>query len=100
MDRRKYMCHNIVPVYYGDRPASTRGKPNESKDYYFLCYASATNNDCGYKKSRNIEELCSGCKKYYHIKPLSKEEIRERFYKGKQRDVMVVSKKGWHYKEI
>lgn len=100
MDRRKNMCHNIVPVYYGDRPANTRGKPNESKDYYFLCYDSATNNDCGYRKSRTIEELCKGCKKYNHIKPLTKDEIRERFYNGKRRDVMVVSKNGWNFKEI
>ena len=100
MDRRKNMCHFIVPVYCGNRPAMTRGKPNESKDYYFLCYSSATNEDCGYRKSRTIEELCSGCKKYYHIKPLSQDEIRERFYNGERRNVMVVSRNGWHYKEI
>ena len=33
MDRRKNMCCRIVPIYYGDRPAATRGKPNEGKDY-------------------------------------------------------------------
>ena len=35
MDRRKNMCHYIVPVYCGNRPAMTRGKPNKVKTIIF-----------------------------------------------------------------
>ncbi len=94
MDRVKNMCSDIVPIYYGDRPSSTRGKPNESKDYYFRCYRSAGDNDPFYRQANTIPELCSGCKKYHHINPLSKEEIREKYYTGKQREVLVVSTTG------
>ncbi|WHH58457.1 hypothetical protein [Petroclostridium sp. X23] len=100
MDRRKNMCFNIVSIYYGDRPLATRGKPSESKDYYFRCYASAGSNDCGYRQASTIEDLCNGCKKYNYIKPLTKEEIREKYYAGKQREVMVVSTSGWHFKTV
>lgn len=96
MDRRKNMCFHIVPIYYGDRPVSSRGKPNESKDYYFQCYVSAENNQ-DYRKSNTIEGLCNGCKKYHYIKPFTKEEIKEKFYKGKTREVQVVSSNGWHF---
>lgn len=95
MDRRKNMCYHIVPVYCGDRPISTRGNPNESKDYYFQCYMSAEN--AMYRQGKSIEELCNGCKYYHHVRPLTKEEIKERFYKGKTREVQVVSSNGWHF---
>ena len=100
MDRRKNMCFHIVPVYYGDRPATTRGKPNESKDYYFICYVSADISIQDYRQASTIEELCNGCKKYEYIKPLTKDEIREKYYNGKPREVMVVTTTGWHFKEI
>ena len=100
VDRRKNMCFHIVPVYYGDRPATTRGKPNESKDYYFICYVSADKNIQDYCKAGSIEDLCNGCKKYEYIKPLTKDEIREIYYKDKPREVMVVTTTGWHFKEI
>lgn len=93
------MCFHIVPVYYGDRPASTRGKPNESKDYYFKCYVSSEGLQ-DYRQAGTIEELCNGCKKYCYIKPLSKEEIREKYYAGKPREVMVVSSIGWYLKTL
>lgn len=82
-DRVKNMCYHIVPIYYGDRPASTRGKPNESNDYYFKCYVSA---EFMYRQANTIKELCTGCKKYEHVRPLTKDEIFKRFYKDKQRD--------------
>lgn len=100
MDRRKNMCFHIVPMYYGDRPVSTRGKPNESKDYCFRCYHSADKNNQDYRQANTIEDLCSGCKKYNYIKPLSKEEIVEKYYSGKQREVLVVSSTGWHFKTL
>lgn len=99
MDRRKNMCFYIVPVYYGDRPNSTRGNPNESKDYYFQCYVSAENNQ-DYRKANTIEDLCNGCKKYHCIKPLTKEEIREKYYQGKSREALVVSSTGWHFNTL
>ena len=95
MDRCKNMCFHIIPIYYGDRPVTSRGKPNESKDYYFQCYESAEN--APYRTANSIKELCNGCKKYYYIKPLAKEEIKEIFYKGKSREVQVVSSNGWHF---
>lgn len=97
-DRRKNMCFHIVPVYCGDRPVSTRGNPNESKDFYFQCYVSAKNNQ-DYRQSNTIEDLCNGGKKYHYIRPLTKEEIKERFYNGKKREVQVVSSNGWHFEE-
>lgn len=100
MDRRKNMCFYLVPVYYGERGIASRGKPNESNDYYFLCYVSASPEHCGYRRAENIEDLCNGCKKYFHIKPLTKDEIRDKFYNGKPREVMVVSTTGWHFKEV
>lgn len=100
MDRRKNMCFHIVPVYYGDRPVSTRGKPNEGKDYYFQCYHSADKKieDC--RTASSIEELCEGCKKYQYIKPLTPDEIREKYYSGKHREILVVSTTGWHFKTL
>ena len=95
------MCFWLVPVYYGERPVSTRGKPNESKDYYFECYHKV--DDPGiYNTARanSIEELCVGCKKYDYIKPMSKEEINEKYYKNKSREVLVVSRQGWHFKTV
>ena len=100
VDRRKNMCFHLVPVYFGDRPALTCGKPNESKDYYFQCYHSSGKNDCGYRQASTIVDLCNGCKKYNYIKPLTKEEIREKYYGGKQREVMVVSTSGWYFKTV
>jgi len=94
------MCMHLVPVYFGDRPAATRGKPNESKDWYFRCYHSAERGGADYRQAATIEGLCNGCKKYTHIKPLTKEEIRERYYNGKPREVLVVTTTGWHFKEI
>ena len=99
MDRRKNMCFHIVPVYYGDRPASTRGKPNKSKDYYFQCYHSA-GKEQDYRQASTIENLCGGCKKYLFIRPLSKEEISQRYYSGKPREVLIVSSTGWHFKTL
>jgi len=96
MDRRKNMCIHIVPVYYGDRPASTRGKPNEGKDFCYQCYHSSQGG-CGYRQEKDIEKLCHGCKKYHYVKPLTKEEIRERYYNGKKREVLVVGILGWHF---
>ncbi len=100
MDRVKNMCFDIVPIYYGDRPVSTRGKPNESKDYYFQCFASAEKGGPSYRQANTIGELCDGCKKYHYIKPLTKEEIRKKYYAGKQREVLVVSTTGWHFKTV
>lgn len=100
VDRRKNMCVHLVPVYYGERPACTRGKPNESKDYYFQCYVSADKRIQDSRIAGTIEELCESCPKYYHVKPLTKEEIKEKFYSGKDREVMVVSTTGWHFKKI
>lgn len=81
MSRVKNMCFNIVPIYYGDRPATTRGKPSEGNDYYFQCYVSANKVQEDFRQSENISELCDGCKKYMYIKPLSKDEIREKYSK-------------------
>jgi len=100
MDKRKNKCFHIVPVYYGDRPVSTRGKPNESKDYYFRCYASAVKGGPDYRQANTINDLCDGCKKHYHIKPLTKEEIKEKYYSGKSQEVLVVSSTGWHFKTL
>lgn len=100
MDRRKNMCFHLVPIYYGDRPVATRGKPNESKDYYFQCYLSADKTNQDYRLASSIEDLCNGCKKYNYIKPLSKEEIIQKYYSGKQREVLVVSSSGWYFKTI
>jgi hypothetical protein len=100
MDRKKNMCFHITPIYFGDRPVTTRGKPNESKDYLFRCYVSANEKIECYRQATTIEELCNGCKKYLHIKPLTKEEIKEKYYGGKPREVMVVSTSGWYFKEI
>lgn len=100
MDRRANMCMHIVPVYYGERPAITRGKPNESKDYYFKCYHSCTPEGCGYRQASNIEDLCNGCKKYNYIKPLTIEEIKDKYYGGKSREAMVVTKSGWYFKTL
>jgi hypothetical protein len=100
VDRVKNMCFDIVPIYYGDRPVSTRGKPNESKDYYFRCYRSAGENDPFYRQAGTIMELCSGCKKYRYIKPLSSDEIRTKYYSGQLREVLVVSSTGWHFKTL
>ncbi len=97
MDRCKNMCFNLVPVYYGGRPVTTRGVPNISNDYYFQCYASASINDCGYRQANTIEELCNNCKKYNYIKPLSKEEIQKKYG---SREVLVVTTSGWHYKTL
>ena len=100
MDRRKNMCCRIVPIYYGDRPAATRGKPNEGKDWYFRCYASYDIQTEVYREANTINDLCDGCKKYLYFKPLTKDEIREKYYSGKPREVMVVTKTGWHFKEV
>lgn len=100
MDRRKNMCFHIVPVYFGDRPVTTRGKPNESKDYYFQCYLSADKRIQDYRQANAIEDLCNGCKKYCYIKPLSKDELREKFYDGKPREILVVSTSGWYFKQL
>jgi hypothetical protein len=100
MDRCKNMCFHIVPVYYGERPSSTRGKPNESKDYYFQCYVSANKREADYRRANTINDLCNDCKNYLYIKPLTKEEIKEQYYNGKSREVMVVSQTGWYFKEI
>jgi len=99
-DRRKNMCFHIVPVYFGDRPSLTRGKPNESKDYYFQCYISADKKIQNYRQANTIEDLCNGCKKYHYIKPLTQDEIREKYYKGEHREVMVVSTSGWYFKKL
>lgn len=93
------MCFYIVPIYYGDRPSSTRGKPHESKDYYFRCYYSADKGE-DFRQAGTIEDLCSVCKKYYYIKPLTKAEIKEKYYAGKPREVLVVSSSGWHFKTL
>ena len=100
MNRRKNMCFHLVPVYYGERSAITRGKPNESKDYYFQCYFSADKLIQDYRQSSTIEELCNGCKHYYYIKPLTKDEIHEKYYAGKKREVLVVSSNGWYFKVL
>ena len=97
VDRRKNMCFHIVPIYFGDRPVTTRGKPNESKDWYFKCYHSAERGKEDYRQAPTIEDLCNGCKKYQYIKPLSKEEIHKRYG---PRQVMVVSRNGWHFKSL
>jgi hypothetical protein len=94
------MCFHLVPVYYGDRPATTRGKPNEAKDYCFRCYFSADKSIQDYRQSSSIEELCNGCKRYFYNKPLTREEIREKYYAGKPREVLVVSSTGWHFKAL
>ena len=99
-DRRKNMCIHIVPVYYGERSVVTRGKANESKDYYFQCYHSADSKLQSYRQANTIEELCNDCEKYCHIKPLTPDEVREKYYKGQHREVLVVSTTGWHFKEI
>ena len=91
------MCYHIVPIYFGDRPATTRGKPNESKDYYFRCYHSAETGKADYRQAATIEDLCNSCKKYQYIKPLSKEEIHQRYG---PRQVMVVSRNGWYFKNL
>jgi hypothetical protein len=44
--------------------------------------------------------LCGGCKKYLFIRPLSKEEISQRYYSGKPREVLIVSSTGWHFKTL
>ena len=95
MDRRKNMCFHIISMHTGDRPQSSRGKPNEGKDYYFQCFVSAES--ATYRQANTIEELCNNCKKYHYIKPLTKEEIKERFYKGKTREIQIVSNNGWHF---
>lgn len=97
MDKRKNMCFHIIPIYYGERPISSRGKPNESKDYYFQCYESAENSP--FRQANSIEELCNGCKKYHYVKPLTKEEIKERFYKDKSIDVFILSSTGWYFEK-
>ena len=100
MDRTLNMCFHIVPIYYGVRGIATRGKPNEGGGYYFRCYYSAGKDDPFYRQSNTISDLCTGCKKYKHIKPLSKEEIKSKYYQGKPREILVVSSTGWHYKTL
>ena len=94
------MCIHLVPVYYGDRPEATRGNPNESKDYYFKCYTSVNFLEQDYEQAESIEDLCDGCKKYCYIRPLTSDEIREKFYNGKSREIMVVGKNGYHFKTV
>lgn len=98
MDRCANMCFHIVPIYYGDRSINTRGKPNEGKDWYFRCYVSAKETD--YRQANTINDLCKDCKKYLYIRPLTKDEIREQYYNGKSREVLVVTTTGWYFKEV
>jgi len=100
MDKVKNMCFHLVPLYVGDRPANTRGKPNESSNYYFRCYMSAGKDDPFYREARDIYSLCNACKKYYHIKPLNAEEIRERYFRGEKREVLIVSRNGCKWKTL
>jgi hypothetical protein len=99
-DRKKDVCFHITPVYYGDRGVATRGNPFTSKDYYYECYVSEEKNKSTHRQANNIEELCKGCKKYLYVKPLTKEEIREKYYDGKDREVMVVTTTGFYFKKI
>jgi hypothetical protein len=75
------MCSELIPVYYGERGIATVGKPGTGKDYLYICYHSADINGPPYRKANTIGDLCNECKKYNPVKPLTKEEIREKFYK-------------------
>jgi len=99
-DREKEKCFHLVPEYYGERPASTRGEPSSKGDWYFKCYHTAEFKINDYRHSNSIIKLCNGCKKYLYIRPLTAEEIKQKYYNGKSRQVLVVNKNRWYFKEV
>lgn len=97
MSREKNVCRHVVPVYYGDKGIGTRGDPFKgARDYYYECHFT----NAGYIKASTITKLCDGCNQYDYIKPLTKEEIKEKYYGGKDKEVMVVSSYGYYFKKI
>lgn len=78
-DRVKHKCLHVTPVYYGLQGMATRGEPTETGDWYYVC-CFFTEPAVKYRKANTVKELCEGCKHYYHVRRLTKEEIRERYY--------------------
>ena len=93
-DREKNKCYNLIPVYYGDRPVATRGEPNSNGDWYFECFMGE------YRWDNTISGLCDKCKRYLHLKKLTKEQIKEKYYNNKDSEVLVVNKTSWYFKKI
>lgn len=98
MSREKQVCSHVIPVYYGNKGIGTRGNPfGGAKDYYFQCYFTKNKNKGDCRQTDTIKDLCEGCRQY--VRPLTKQEIKEKYYDGKDREILVVTPNRWYFKK-